>query len=111
MSELHNYLFSADALLAYRFKMTERVGVVVGPTLGYAAVGRREQGTSGKSAAGFWANATYRNILGSRFNLEAVVHPRVLSLGPQVIDGELPFSDVNLWVWGVEAGISYGLWK
>jgi|GEM_PF-6133326 len=106
---LHNHLFSAQALLGYRFSFTDRIGFVTGPTIGYAAVGRREQGTADKLGAGLWANATYRRILGSRFNLEALVSPRVLSKGPVVEDGELPFSDVNLVVWDVQVGISYGL--
>ena len=106
---LHNHLFSAQVLLGYRFSFTERIGFVAGPTIGYAGVGRHEQGTADKLDAGLWANATYRRILGSRFNLEALVSPRVLSKGPVVEDGELPFSDVNLVVWDVQVVISYGL--
>ncbi|GAA3950289.1 hypothetical protein GCM10022406_35160 [Hymenobacter algoricola] len=109
VNTLHNHLFSAQALLGYRLSLTDRLGFVTGPTVGYTAVGRREQGTSDKVGAGLWANITYRRIFGSRFHLEGLVNPRLLLKGPQAEDGDLPFATTTLWVWEGQAGISYGL--
>ena len=108
---LHNHFLAADALVGYRLGPTERLGLVLGPTLGLAGVGRREQPTSAKLSVGLVANVTYRKILGGRFNLEAVVHPRLLFVGPAEDDGNSTFADIGLRAWEVQAGISYGLWK
>ena len=108
---VHNHFVAAEALLGYRFEPTARLGLVLGPTLGLAGVGRREESTSTKVAGGLWAGATYRNLGGSRFNLEGAVHPRRLSLGPNVDDGDFTFAHLSLWVWEVQAGISYNLRK
>lgn len=109
VNTLHNYLFSAHALLGYRRNFSKHLGLLAGPTVGYTAVGRREQGTADKLGAGLWLNLTYRNVLGSRFHLEAVAHPRVLTKGPQIEDANPPFSDINLVIWDAQVGISYGL--
>ena len=108
---VHNYFMAAEALLGYRFEPTARLGLVLGPTLGLAGVGRREQSTSTKVAGGLWAGATYRNLGGSRFNLEAAVHPRLLSSGPNVLDGDFTFAEISLKTWEAQAGISYNLRK
>lgn len=109
VSVVHNHLFSAQALVGYRTTLTERLGLVVGPTVGYTAIGRREQGTSDKLGAGLWAGVTYRRLWGTRFNLEANINPRVLSQGPSAEDTTMPFADTNLWLWDAQVGISYGL--
>ncbi|GAA4385360.1 hypothetical protein GCM10023186_28640 [Hymenobacter koreensis] len=112
VSELHNYLYSAHAVLAYRTNNASRWALTVGPTFGVDAVGRKEQhGAANKIGLGVWNNLTYRHLWGSRFNLEAVFHPRILSRGPTLQDADVPFSDVNLLVLDIQLGLSFDLKK
>ncbi len=111
VDRVHNHYMTAEILLGCHFDLTQRLGLVVGPTLGLAAVGRREQSTSTKAMGGLWAGATYRNILGGRFNLEAAVHPQQLAQGPEEEDGNSTFAAISPRVLGVQAGVSYNLRK
>lgn len=111
VDRVHNHFVTAEALLGYHFDPAARLSLVVGPTLGLAGVGRREQSTSTKLMGGLWAGATYRHVLGGRFNLEAAVHPQVLSKGPDEEDGNSTFATFSLKVLGMQAGLSYNLRK
>ena len=105
----HNHLTSLQGFLAGRFAVTSHLDAALGPSAGLYLVGARERSDELKPGFGLWSNVTYKRIGGSRFNLEAVFHPKLLLRSFPVEDVNFRFDDQQIFVWDAQVGISYDL--
>ena len=105
----HNSLHSLEGVLAGRLALAPRLEVMLGPSAGFYVVGARERSDEVKPGFGLWSNLTYKHLCGSRFNLEAVFHPKTLLRSAPVEDADFRFDDQRLFVWDARVGISYDL--
>lgn len=109
ISAYHNHIYSLQGFLAARLAIASHLEATLGPSAGLYLVGARERSDEVKAGFGLWSNLTYKHVGGSRFNLEAVVHPKVLSASAPVEDANFRFGDQRLFVWDAQVGISYDL--
>jgi len=105
----HNSLYSLEGIVAGRLALAPRLEVMLGPSAGFYVVGAREWSDELKPGFGVWSNLTYKHLGGSRFNLEAVFHPKTLLHSAPVEDASFRFDDQRLFVWNARVGISYDL--
>jgi hypothetical protein len=105
----HNHLHSLQGFLAGRFAATSHLEVTLGPSAGFYIVEARERSDELKPGFGLWSNLTYKHLGGSRFNLEAVFHPKTLLRSMQVEDADFRFDEKRLFVWDAQVGVSYDL--
>lgn len=105
----HNSLYSLEGIVAGRLALAPRFDVILGPSAGFYVMGARERGDELKPGFGLWSNLTYKHLGGSRFNLEAVFHPKTLLRSAPVEDADFWFDDQHLFVWDARVGISYDL--
>ena len=111
ITEYHNSLYSLQGFVAGRLPLASRLEVLAGPSAGLYFVGARERSTEAKAGFGLWSSLTYRQLGGSRFNLEAVFHPRLLLPSLPVEDADYRFNNRRLFVWDAQVGLSYDLRK
>lgn len=95
--------------MGYRTSYARAWSLTVAPSAGLNVVGSREKQGGEKPGFGLWTNLSYHPRPGSRLRLEAILHPRILTKGPRVFDGEMAFSDVNLLVCDAQLGVSLDL--
>ncbi|MBT9394664.1 hypothetical protein KLP40_15945 [Hymenobacter sp. NST-14] len=111
ITEYHNSLYSLQGFVAGRLQLAPRLEVLAGPSAGLYLVGARQRSTEAKAGFGLWSSLTYRQLGGSRFNLEAVFHPRLLLASLPVEDADYRFKNRRLCVWDAQVGLSYDLRK
>jgi len=107
----NNFLYSLQVFLAGRLALKPQLDLTLGPSAGLYVVGARERSDELKPGFGLWSNLTYKRIGGSRFNLEAVVHPRILLHSASVDDVNFRFEKQHLFVWDTQLGVSFNLLK
>ncbi|UOG72994.1 hypothetical protein MTX78_12745 [Hymenobacter tibetensis] len=105
----HNFLYSLQGFLAARLAFAPHYEATIGPSAGFYLLGARERSDELKPGFGLWSNVTYKHIGGSRFNVDAVFHPKVLLRSFPVEDANFRFDDQRLFVWDAQVGISYDL--
>ncbi|SDX45632.1 hypothetical protein SAMN04488069_101430 [Hymenobacter psychrophilus] len=107
----HNSLYSLHGFVAGRLNLAPRLELLAGPSAGLYVVGARERSAEAKVGFGLWSNLTYRQLWGSRFNLEGLFHPRLLLASVPVQDADFRFANQRLGVWDAQLGLSYDLRK
>ncbi|MDU0368903.1 hypothetical protein ACFPAF_00740 [Hymenobacter endophyticus] len=111
ITQYHNHLYSLYGFIGGRVQVGPRVEAVLGPSAGLYLVGAREWSDEVRAGFGLWSGLTYQRIQGSRFNLELLFHPRMLSHNAPVEDADFRFDGQRLFVWEAGVGISYNLRK
>lgn len=111
ITHYHNYLYSLYGFMGGRVRVSPRIEAVLGPSAGLYLVGARERSDEVRAGFGLWSGLTYQRIQGSRFNLELLFHPRMLSHNAPVEDADFRFDGQRLFVWEAGVGLSYTLRK
>ena len=111
ITHYHNYLYSLYGFMGGRVRVSPRIEAVLGPSAGLYPVGARERSEEVRAGFGLWSGLTYQRIQGSRFNLELLFHPRMLSHNAPVEDADYRFDGQRLFVWEAGVGLSYTLRK
>ncbi|MFD2783951.1 hypothetical protein [Hymenobacter rubripertinctus] len=111
ITEYHNSLYSLQGFVAGRMQLAPRLELLAGPSAGLYFVGARERSTEAKAGVGLWSSLTYRQLGGSRFNVEALFHPRLLLTSLPVDDADFRFGNQRLFIWDAQVGLSYDLRK
>jgi hypothetical protein len=111
ITQYHNFLYSLYGYVGGRIQVGPRVEAVVGPSVGLYVVGSRERSDEVRAGFGVWSGLTYQQVRGSRFNLELLFHPRMLSRNAPVEDADFRFYGRRLFIWEAGIGVSYNLRK